>query len=47
MKDITINDYDARRLEEAAEKTKVSIATIIEWLVEENLDEIIESESEP
>ena len=42
MTEITINDYEARKLEEASDRLGVTIAQLIEWLVEESLDEIVE-----
>ena len=42
MTEIRIYDHEAERLNEAAAKIGESVATIIEWLVEENLDEVVE-----
>ena len=41
MTTITIYDTEAERLNEAAAKVGESVATVIEWLVEENLDELV------
>lgn len=42
MTTIEISDYIAERLEKAAEIVDEPVSTIIEWLVEENLDAIVE-----
>ena len=42
MTEIEISDYIAERLEKAADIIGEPISTIIEWLVEENLDAIVE-----
>lgn len=42
MTNITIYDTEAKRLNEAAAKVGESVATVIEWLVEENLDELVD-----
>ena len=42
MTNITIYDTEAKRLNEAAEKVGESVATVIEWLVEENLDDTVD-----
>lgn len=44
MTDIRIYDSDAEKLNEASAKIGESIATVIEWLIEENLDDLVESE---
>ena len=41
MTNITIYDTEAERLNEAAAKVGESVATVIEWLVEENLDDVV------
>ena len=41
MTNITIYDTEAERLNEAAEKVGESVATVIEWLVEENLEDTV------
>ena len=40
MTTITIYDTEAKRLNEAAAKVGESVATVIEWLVEEYLDDL-------
>ena len=42
MKKIEVYDYDAQKLLEAARKCDVTIADIIEWLVESHLDDVID-----
>ena len=42
MTNITIYDTEAERLNEAAAKVGESVATVIEWLVEENLDDLVD-----
>ena len=42
MTNITIYDTEAERLNEAAAKVGESVATVIEWLVEENLDDTVD-----
>ena len=44
MTAIEVSQRDAEKLEEAALKIGISIANLIEWLVEENLDRIVEEE---
>lgn len=44
MTTIQIYNSDAEKLHEAASKIHVTIATLIEWLVEEGLDEIVKEE---
>ena len=44
MTDIRIYDSDSEKLNEAAAKIGESVATVIEWLIEENLDDLVESE---
>ena len=44
MTDVRIYDRDAEKLNEASAKIGESIATVIEWLIEENLDALVESE---
>ena len=46
MTSITIYDTEAERLNEAAEKVGESVATVIEWLVEENLDNLIKEQTD-
>ena len=41
MTNIQIYNTDAEKLNEAAAKVGESVATVIEWLVEENLDDIV------
>jgi len=45
MINITIYDTEAERLNEAAAKVGESVATVIEWLVEENLDELVKEQT--
>lgn len=45
MTNITIYDTEAKRLEEAAAKVGESVATVIEWLVEENLDDLVKEQT--
>lgn len=45
MTNITIYDTEAKRLNEAAAKVGESVATVIEWLVEENLDELVKEQT--
>lgn len=45
MTDITIYDTEAKRLNEAAAKVGESVATVIEWLVEENLDDLVKEQT--
>ena len=42
MTNITIYDTETERLNEAAEKVGESVATVIEWLVEEDLDDLMD-----
>lgn len=42
MTNIQIYDTEAERLNEAAAKVGESVATVIEWLVEENLDDLVD-----
>ena len=42
--EIRVNTSEAERLEEAAEILGTTIANIVEWLVEENLDELVRQE---
>lgn len=42
MTSITIYDTEAERLNEAAAKVGESVVTVIEWLVEENLDDLVD-----
>lgn len=42
MTEIEVYDYEARKLEEASDRLGVTIAQVVEWLVEESLDEIVE-----
>ena len=42
MTDIQIYDTEAERLNEAAAKVGESVATVIEWLVEEFLDDTVD-----
>lgn len=42
MTNITIYDTEAERLNEAAAKVGESVATVIEWLVEEYLDDTVD-----
>ena len=42
MTNITIYDTEVKRLNEAAEKVGESVATVVEWLVEENLDDLVD-----
>ena len=42
MTEILVYDSEAEKLNEAAAKLGETVATIIEWLVEENLDQIVE-----
>ena len=39
-KEITIGEYEWEKLKEKAEEFGEDIATIIEWLVEEHIDEL-------
>ena len=43
--DIRIYDTEAEKLNEAAAKVGESVATVIEWLVEENLDDLVKEQS--
>ena len=45
MTNITIYDTEAERLNEAATKVGESVATVIEWLVEENLDDLVKEQT--
>lgn len=45
MTNITIYDTDAEKLNEAAAKVGESVATVIEWLVEENLDDLVKEQT--
>ena len=45
MTDIQIYDTEAERLNEAAAKVGESVATVIEWLVEENLDDLVKEQT--
>lgn len=45
MTNITIYDTEAERLNEAAAKVGESVATVIEWLVEENLEELVKEQT--
>lgn len=42
MTNVMIYDDDADKLNEAAATIGETVATIIEWLIEEHLDEIVE-----
>lgn len=42
--EITVNMIEANRLEETAELLGTTIANIVEWLVEEHLDDLIREE---
>ena len=42
MTNIAIYTDDAEKLNEAAAKVGESVATVIEWLVEENLDDTVD-----
>ena len=42
--EIQVNTIEAERLEEAAELLGTTIANIVEWLVEEHLDDLIREE---
>ena len=46
MTSITIYDTEAKRLNEAAAKVGESVATVIEWLVEENLDDLVKEQTD-
>ena len=46
MTEIEVYDYEARKLEEASDRLDVTIAQLIEWLVEEALDTIVEEMEE-
>lgn len=41
MREIRVCDYDADKIEAAAERLDVTVAEIIEWLVEDALDRVI------
>lgn len=41
MTQIQIYDSDSERLNEASEKVGESVATVLEWLIEEHLDELV------
>lgn len=41
MTNIQIYSDDAEKLNEAAAKIGESVATLIEWLIEENLDDLV------
>ena len=43
MTDIRVYDSDHEKLNLAASKAGESVATIIEWLIEEHLDDLIKS----
>ena len=45
MTTITIYDTEAERLNKAAAKVGESVATVIEWLVEENLDDLVKEQT--
>ena len=45
MTNIQIYNTDAEKLNEAAAKVGESVATVIEWLVEENLDDLVKEQS--
>lgn len=45
MTSIQIYDTEAERLNEAAAKVGESVATVIEWLVEENLDDLVKEQT--
>ena len=45
MTDIRIYTDDAEKLNEAAAKVGESVATVIEWLVEENLDDLVKEQT--
>lgn len=45
MTNIQIYDTEAERLNEAAAKVGESVATVIEWLVEENLDNLVKEQT--
>ena len=45
MTNITIYDTEAEKLNEAAAKVGENVATVIEWLVEENLDDLVKEQS--
>lgn len=42
--DIRVKTAEAERLEEASKVLGTTIANIVEWLVEENLDELVRQE---
>ena len=45
MTNIQIYNTDAEKLNEAAAKVGESVATVIEWLVEENLDDLVKEQT--
>ena len=45
MTNIQIYDTEAEKLNEAAAKGGDSVATVIEWLVEENLDDLVKEQT--
>ena len=45
MTNIAIYDTEAERLNEAAAKVGESVATVIEWLVEEHLEELVKEQT--
>jgi len=45
MTNIAIYSDDAKKLNEAAAKVGESVATVIEWLVEENLDDLVKEQT--
>ena len=45
MTNIQIYNTDAEKLNEAAAKVGESVATVIEWLIEENLDDLVKEQT--